>query len=111
MNYKVFKIETFIPENYVDRLRERLNSIGALSIGGNYDNCMSVSKVMGCWRPLKGAKPFLGNVGEVSREMECKMEFCCKGGIVKRAVETIKDVHPYEEPVINIIPLSNFTSM
>ena len=43
--------------------------------------------------------------------MECKMEFCCKGGIVKRAVETIKDVHPYEEPVINIIPLSNFTSM
>ncbi|MHC6179239.1 divalent cation tolerance protein CutA [Clostridium sp. JNZ X4-2] len=109
MKYEVFKVETFIPENYVDTLREGLNLIGALSIGGNYDNCMAVSKVTGYWRPLKGADPFLGNVGEVSRETECKVEFCCKSDFIKKAMRTIREIHPYEEPVINVIPLSNFT--
>ncbi|CAB1241343.1 cytochrome C biogenesis protein [Clostridium sp. MT-14] len=111
MDYEVFKIETFIPEKYVDALREELNSIGALSIGGNYDNCMSVSKVTGYWRPLKGANPFLGDVGKVSREIECKVEFCCRSHIVKKALDIIKKVHPYEEPVINVIPLINYYFM
>ncbi|MEY7998870.1 cytochrome C biogenesis protein [Clostridium sp. Mt-5] len=109
MKYEIFKVEIFIPENYVDILRRSLNSIGALSIGGNYDNCMSVSKVTGYWRPLEGANPFLGNIGKVSRETECKIEFCCKSDIIEKAVSTIKQVHPYEEPVINVIHLSNFT--
>jgi hypothetical protein len=111
LDCEVFKIETFIPEGYVEALRESLNSIGALTIGGSYDNCMSVSKVTGYWRPLKGADPFLGNVGEVSRETECKVEFCCRNNIVKEAVNAIRKVHPYEVPVINVIPLANLTSM
>ncbi|EDK34174.1 cytochrome c biogenesis protein [Clostridium kluyveri] len=105
MDYENFKIETFIPEDYVDKLRESLNNIGALNVGGNYDNCMSVSKVTGYWRPLQGADPFQGTVNEVSKEEECKVEFRCRNKIVYKAVSTIKKVHPYEEPVINIIPL------
>lgn len=105
MKFKNYKIETFIPEEYVDELRKNLNSVGALSIGGNYDNCMSISKVTGYWRPLKGADPFKGYVGEVSAEEECKVEFCCKSEVLKKAVETIKKVHPYEVPVINVLPL------
>lgn len=108
MKYKNYKMETFIPEEYVTKLRESLNDIGALSIGGNYDNCMSVSKVTGYWRPLSGANPFKGEKGEVSKEEECKVEFCCKSEIVEKAIITIREVHPYEEPVINVIPLSNF---
>ncbi|MCH3964371.1 MAG: cytochrome C biogenesis protein [Clostridium sp.] len=107
MNSKNYKIETFIPEEYVDNLRESLNEIGALSIGGNYDNCMSVSKVTGYWRPLEGASPFEGEVGRISMEEECKVEFCCKSTVVKKAVETIKRVHPYEVPVINILSMAD----
>ncbi|MFL0196788.1 cytochrome C biogenesis protein [Clostridium sp. WILCCON 0269] len=105
MEYENFKIETFIPEDYVTKLRESLNDIGALSIGGNYDNCMSVSKVTGYWRPLAGANPFQGQVNEISKEEECKVEFCCNSKIIDKAVSAIKKVHPYEEPVINVIPL------
>ena len=108
MDISVVKIETFIPEEYVDKLREALNKIGALSIGGNYDNCMAVSKVKGHWRPLKGANPFEGEVGELSCEEECKVEFCCLIEVAKQAVETTKKVHPYEVPVINVIQLINF---
>lgn len=108
MDINVVKIETFIPQEYVDKLREALNEIAALSIGGNYDNCMAVSKVTGYWRPLKGANPFEGEVGELSCEEECKVEFCCLIEVAKQAVETIKKVHPYEVPVINVIQLLNF---
>ncbi|KYH34343.1 putative GTP cyclohydrolase 1 type 2 [Clostridium tepidiprofundi DSM 19306] len=107
MKFNIFKIETFIPEEYVTELRKSLNDIGVLSIGGNYDNCMTVSKVIGSWRPLEGANPFEGNIGEICIAEEIKVEFCCKRDIVKTAVETIKRVHPYEVPVINIIPIVN----
>jgi hypothetical protein len=107
LKFETYKVETFIPEEYVTKLRESLNEVGALTIGGNYDNCMSVSKVTGYFRPLKGANPFKGEIGKVSMVEECKVEFCCKSKIVDKAVTTIKEVHPYEEPVINIIPMHN----
>lgn len=107
MEFSVFKIETFIPEEYVKELRKSLNQIGALTIGGSYDNCMSVSKVIGSWRPLNGAQPFKGEVGAICEAEECKVEFCCNKEILKKAVDTIKQVHPYEVPVINIIPILN----
>jgi hypothetical protein len=34
-----------------------------------------------------------------------KVEFTCKRDTCKSAVETIKRVHPYEKPVINILPV------
>lgn len=105
MEFSIFKVETFIPEEYVKQLRESLNNIGALSIGGNYDNCMSVYKVMGSWRPLEGADPFEGKIGEICEAEECKVEFTCRREIIKEAVETIKKVHPYEVPVVNVIPI------
>ncbi|WP_147565938.1 cytochrome C biogenesis protein [Clostridium tyrobutyricum] len=107
MKIENYKVETFVPEEYVTELRESLNEIGALSIGGNYDNCMSVARVIGYWRPLKGANPFEGKIGETSSEEECKVEFCCRSKVVENAIKTIRRVHPYEEPVINVFPLLN----
>ncbi|NFK10975.1 cytochrome C biogenesis protein, partial [Clostridium botulinum] len=60
MEFELFKIETFIPEEYVKKLREALNHIGALTVGGNYDSCMTISRVKGSWRPLGGYTPFNG---------------------------------------------------
>lgn len=107
MEFSVFKIETFIPEEYVKELRKSLNLIGALTIGGNYDNCMAVSKVTGSWRPLNGAEPFNGEVGKICEGEECKVEIRCKREYVKDALKVIRKVHPYEEPVINVIPIMN----
>jgi hypothetical protein len=107
MEFNIFKIETFIPEEYVKNLRKSLNDIGALTVGGNYDNCMAVSKVTGSWRPLEGADPFKGEVGQICEAEECKVEFCCNKEILKETVAVIKKVHPYEVPVINVIPILN----
>lgn len=104
MDFQLFKIETFIPEEYLDELRERLNKAGALSLGGNYDSCVVLSKVTGCWRPLEGSNPFIGEIGKLTMEEEIKMEFNCRAETLKETLKIIKEVHPYEEPVINVLP-------
>lgn len=106
MDFKKVKIEVYIPEEYRDKLREALNDIGVLGVG-NYDNVMSVTKVTGYWRPLKNANPFDGEVNKLSKASEDKIEFATDINNVENAVKLIKEVHPYEEPVINIIPLIN----
>lgn len=99
------KIECFIPEEYVGRLRDELNKIGALTVDGLYDYCMAVSKVKGSWRPLAGSSPFEGETGVICEAEEAKIEFTCKKELCGTVVQTIKRVHPYEKPVINVFPL------
>ena len=99
------KIECFIPEEYIEQLRDALNGIGALTVDENYDYCMAVSKVRGSWRALEGTNPYMGKIGEICEAEEAKIEFTCKKELYKAAVNTIKQIHPYEKPVINVISL------
>lgn len=105
MEYSLVKIESFIPVEFVGKLKEELNKVGALTIDGCYDYCMAVSTVKGSWRPLEGTNPYEGKIGEVCEAEEAKVEFTCRSEVYKAAVDTIKKVHPYEKPVINVIPL------
>jgi len=106
MEFKEFKIEIYIPEEYVIKLREALNKVNALKIG-DYDNVISITNVRGYWRPLDGSNPFNGEIAKVCEGTECKMEIRCKREYVKDAITVIKKIHPYEEPMINIIPIAN----
>ena len=98
------KLEIFIPESHFSQLQTALQQVDAGHIG-NYDCCLSYSRVTGCWRPLEGTAPFLGSVGEISSEPELKVEVTCSTERVEETLAAIKAVHPYEEPVINVIPL------
>ena len=98
------KLEIFIPETHLAILQTALQAVDAGHIG-NYDCCLSYSPVIGCWRPLEGTSPYLGSVGEISSEPELKVEVTCRTEQVDETVEAVKKVHPYEEPVINVIPL------
>ncbi|MGG7145125.1 cytochrome C biogenesis protein [Clostridium nigeriense] len=106
MNYTKVKFEIFIPLDHVDKLREAINNTGALTIG-KYDNCISITEVTGYFRPLKGSKPYLGEENNLSIEKEGKMEFRCHKDLALEVINVIKAVHPYEEPVYNIIPVIN----
>lgn len=103
----MLKIECFIPAEYVGRLRDELNQVGALSVDGLYDYCMAVSMVRGSWRPLEGSSPYKGETGKICEAEEAKVEFTCKRELYETVIQTIKKVHPYEKPVINVIPLIN----
>ncbi len=98
------KLEIFIPATHFEKLREALRSVGAGAFG-NYDSVLSYSPVVGCWRPLAGAKPYNGEIGVLCEAEEYKVEVCCPEEKLNETVLAIRAVHPYEEPVINAIQL------
>jgi hypothetical protein len=102
----VVKLEIFIPDDHLEPLAEALTRVGAGRVG-NYDHCMSITKVTGTWRPLENANPFLGEKGKVCSGSELKVETNCAWDLVPAALLAIRRVHPYEEPVINVVPLLN----
>ncbi len=98
------KLEIFIPETHLEILQETLTKCDAGHIG-KYDSCISYSRVKGTWRPLEGSKPYQGTEGLLSVEDELKVEVTCRIENLDAIIEAVKKIHPYEEPVINAIPL------
>jgi hypothetical protein len=103
-DFRCCKLEIFIPEDCLEPLRAALQHADAGHIG-NYDSCLSYSRVTGCWRPLEGTHPYLGKAGTVSAEPELKVEVTCLREKVEETLAAVRAVHPYEEPVINVLPL------
>ena len=75
--------------------------------GISYDHCISITHVREYWRPRVGANPYTGEIGKVSEGTESKVEVNCKWEDVENALRVIRKVPPYEEPLINIMPLLN----
>ncbi len=104
MDIQYYKLEIFIPETHFHALQKALQDADAGHIG-NYDSCLSYSRVTGTWRPLAGTKPFIGTEGEVSEEPELKVEVTIRAETLDTVMRAVKAVHPYEEPLINVLPL------
>jgi len=104
MDFKYVKVEVLLPEEFIEEIRNKLNDIGVLT-RGKYDHVISYSYVKGYWRPMEDSKPYNGKIGEISFGTECKMEFRCLYEEIKEVKSIIESIHPYEEPVINILPM------
>ena len=100
----LYKVETYLPKEALDGIRLALYNLGLGKVG-NYDCCLTWYEVNSSWRPIDGAKPYLGTVGEIEFAPEYKLEFQCKESDLTAAVSAIKSNHPYEEVCINILPL------
>lgn len=100
------KLEIFVPQGHVEKVRDALVETG-VGVIGNYDHCFAISQVQGSFRPLEGSDPFDGKVGRISITVEYKLEVNCRREVVKEAITAVRRSHPYEEPLINIIPLAN----
>ena len=104
MDVQYYKLEIFIPETHFRALQKALQDTDAGHIG-NYDSCLSYSRVMSTWRPLAGTDPYIGKENAISCEPEMKVEVTIREERLPETMAAIKRVHPYEEPVINVIPL------
>ena len=110
MDAKNYKLEIFIPPEFVDSLLDALADVGA-GIIGNYERCASIYPVSGTWRPAAGANPYQGQVGKIETASEMKVEMNCPPARLNAALAAVRQIHPYEEPLINIIPLINEESI
>ena len=101
---KYVKLEIFIPETHFSQLRNVLRAVGA-GQSGNYDSCLAYSHVIGSWRPLEGASPYEGTIGELCEASELKVEVRVDESHLGETMAAIRAVHPYETPVIFTVPL------
>jgi hypothetical protein len=105
-NFSDVKLEIFVPQEYALNIRDQLAKIGVGRIG-DYDHCVAITTVQGYFRPLPGANPFDGEIGRIQETTESKIEVNCKRELVNEALNIIRRVHPYEELLVNILPLAN----
>jgi hypothetical protein len=101
-----FKLEIFAPQESIDDVLEALASNHAGEIR-NYSHCVSVSEVQGQWFAREGSNPAVGETGKLYSGMEYKIEVNCREEYLVEAIHAVREVHPYEEPVINVYPLAN----
>jgi len=98
----IVRVIVFLPEESRERIMDAVNSV-MKPIYPSYDFVFSWSNVTGCWRPLSGANPFIGSIGEICYANEIRLEFCCYRDSLKKVIQTVKALHPYEEPVIDVV--------
>lgn len=104
------KIEIDVPSEpieYVTRLKEALGKVPGCAFFPGYDNVVYLSKYTEFFRPLDGADPTTGKIGEIFKSPGIEIQLRCEAEHVNEAVEIIRKYHPYEVPVVNIIPLVN----
>ncbi len=98
------KLEIFVPADHFPAVQAALAESDAGHIGA-YDQCLSYSPVTSFWRPLAGTHPYLGEENMLCQAEELKVEVTCRTEQVDAVIAAVKAAHPYEEPVINAIPL------
>ena len=98
------KIIVTIPIENVEEVRNAICEAGA-GVIGNYTHCCMTTKCIGTFKPNDNANPYIGENNKLEFVEEEKLEVVCDVDIVKKVISKLREVHPYEEPAIDIIPL------
>jgi hypothetical protein len=104
VNIKNVKIIVTVPIENVDEVRNAMCEAGA-GIIGNYTYCSTSTKSIGTFIPNDEANPYIGKKNILEFVEEEKLEVICEVNNVKNVITKLREVHPYEEPAIDIIPL------
>lgn len=100
------KLVTYVPTSHADQVRQALFQGGAGAIGG-YDCCSYNSDGIGTFRAGDGCNPFCGTIGELHQEPETRIEVVYEQRIERQLLNRLRAAHPYEEPAIDCLPLTN----
>lgn len=106
LNINVNKVKIFVtvPLENVEEVRGAVCEVGA-GIIGDYTYCTSSTKSIGTFKPNENANPYIGENNKLEFVEEEKLEFVCDIDKVKMVIAKLREIHPYEEPAIDIIPL------
>lgn len=103
---KKYKIIVGVPEAEAEAVREAMARAGA-GLSAKYSHASFSSKGIGRFKPLSGASPAIGQIGQLEEVIEEQIETFCAEDKLRAVVEAIKKAHPYEEPVIDVCLLEN----
>lgn len=100
------KVAVFVPPEQRERVLDAMAAQGAGAIG-DYDRCAWVAAGSGTFRPLPGARPYIGTIGAPEVVVEERLEMIVPQGRQAAVVAAMKRAHPYEEVAFDVYPLAN----
>jgi dinuclear metal center YbgI/SA1388 family protein len=100
------KLVVFVPAESTSDVLNALYEAGAGQIG-NYDRCSFRTEGTGTFRPLDGANPAIGSVGDEESVAEHRLEVIFPSHLEHAMVTAMKRTHPYEEVAYDLYALNN----
>lgn len=92
------------PSGAVEAVLDAIAAVGG-GVIGSYTHCAFVVAGQGRFKPDAAANPHIGSIGQVNSVDEMQVQTFCSRAVARAVVQAIRAAHPYEEPVIYIIPL------
>ena len=100
------KLVVFVPENAVEKVSSALFEAGVGKIG-EYEKCSFRGSGQGTFQGSDASNPTVGKKNILETVDEVRLEVLVDDWNLNKAVEAIKNNHPYEEPAFDIYPLKN----
>jgi dinuclear metal center YbgI/SA1388 family protein len=100
------KLVVFVPVGDTQPLIDAMAAAGAGHIG-DYERAAYFSTGTGTFRPLSGANPTIGSVGEVEQVEESMLQMVAPRRRRADVVAALREAHPYEEPAFEVIPVAD----
>jgi len=108
MNFNIKRVKIFVmvPSENLEEIRKAICDAGA-GVIGNYTFCSVATNVLGTFIPNDNANPYMGEKNKLEYVEEVKLEVICDIEKVKEVLQVLREIHPYEEAAIDIVPLLN----
>ncbi len=102
----LYKLATFVPLSYTEKVRNAVFAAGAGHIG-QYDQCSYNSEGVGTFRGDEHSVPFVGIPGQQHIEKETKIEIILPRHLKNKVIDALIQAHPYEEVAYDIYLIDN----
>lgn len=103
----MYQISFYVPEADREAVKVAMFDAGGGRIG-DYDHCCWQVRGIGQFRPLAGANPHIGTVGDIEQVDEWRVEMVVADECVTAVVAAMKAAHPYEEPAYAVVRMEPF---
>lgn len=100
----MLKLIYYVPDSHLESTKQAIFSAGAGGIG-NYERCAWQVKGIGQFKPIKGADPYIGELGELEQVDEWRVETIVIEENAQAVAKALKASHPYEEPAFEFIQI------
>ncbi|MGE4316149.1 NGG1p interacting factor NIF3 [Acinetobacter sp.] len=100
----MLKLIYYVPESHLESTKNAVFDAGAGGIG-NYEHCAWQVLGTGQFKPVKGANPFIGEVGELEQVEEWRVEIIVPEHQAANVAKALHASHPYEEPAFEFIQM------
>ena len=104
---KLVRLVIYAPREKLEAVRAAAWQAGAGRIGSFYDQASFCTEGTGSFRPLDGAQPTAGRIGELCELGEVQLEFLAPEDRWRDVMEAVRRVHGYEEVAYNATALLN----